>query len=119
MKWYLVKIIFRIISGDGMHTAQFDEQLRLIQAQDETTALAKAQQLGEEEEQSFFNAKQEIVQWKYINVAELYLLNGFTDGAELYSHIHETNDADDYISLTHQRAKNIQCFETHKLLQLI
>jgi hypothetical protein len=119
MKWYLVKIIFRIICGDGMHTAQFDEQLRIIAAPDENTAFQKARQLGQEEEQSFFNVKQEIVQWKFIDVAELYLLNGFTDGAELYSSIHETDDAEHYVSLTHERAKNIQCVETHKLLQLI
>ena len=119
MKWYLVKIIFRIISGEGLHTAQFDEQLRLVEAQDETTAFLKAQQIGLDEEQSFFNVRQQIVQWKFINVAELFLLNGFTDGAELYSNIHETDNAEDYISLIHKRAESIRCIETHKLLQLI
>lgn len=119
MKWYLVKVIFRIICGEGTHTAQFDEQLRIVQAEDERTAFTKAQQIGVDEEQSFFNIKQQIVQWKFVNVAELYLLNGFIDGAELYSRIYETDDADTYIELTHERAKNIQCIETHKLLQLI
>lgn len=32
MNWYLTKIVYRIICGQGNHTAQFDEQLRLIQA---------------------------------------------------------------------------------------
>ena len=31
MNWYLAKIVYRIICGDGNHTAQFDEQLRLVQ----------------------------------------------------------------------------------------
>ena len=35
MKWYLAKIIYRIICGEGIHTPQFDEQLRLIHAEDE------------------------------------------------------------------------------------
>ncbi|MEO6916325.1 MAG: DUF4288 domain-containing protein [Chitinophagaceae bacterium] len=119
MKWYLVKVIFRIICGEGTHTAQFDEQLRIIEAEDEKTAFSKAQQFGINEEQGFLNMKQQIVQWKFVNVAELYLLNEFIDGAELYSSIYETDDADAYTQLTHQRAKNIQCIETHKLLQLI
>ncbi|MEP7129294.1 MAG: DUF4288 domain-containing protein, partial [Chitinophagales bacterium] len=29
MNWYLAKIVFRIICGDGLHQPQFDEQLRL------------------------------------------------------------------------------------------
>lgn len=102
-----------------MHTPQFDEQLRIIQAEDEIRAFEKAQKIGIEEEQSFLNVKHQLVQWKFINVAELYLLNGFIDGAELYSRIYETDDADAYTLLTHERAKNIQCIETHKLLQLI
>ena len=32
MNWYLTKMVFRIICGDGSHKAQFDEQLRLIHA---------------------------------------------------------------------------------------
>ena len=30
MNWYMAKLIFRIVCGDGEHTAQFDEQLRLV-----------------------------------------------------------------------------------------
>ena len=41
MKWYLAKIVFQIICGDGKHTAQFDEQLRLIAAADEDEAFGK------------------------------------------------------------------------------
>ena len=32
MNWYLAKMVFRIVCGDGNHAAQFDEQLRLISA---------------------------------------------------------------------------------------
>ena len=39
MKWYLAKLIYRIICGDGTHTPQFDEQLRLIHAEDDLYAL--------------------------------------------------------------------------------
>lgn len=118
MNWYLVKIIFRIICGDGDHTAQFDEQLRLIQAHEEQEAFLKAKDIGLKEEESFVNKKHQLVQWKFINIAELYKLNGFIDGAELYSRIYETDNADQYISLTNKKAANIQRVETHRLLHL-
>ena len=57
MKWYLAKIVFRIICGDGKHVAQFDEQLRLISAPDEEKAFEKAQDMGRNEQDSFLNLK--------------------------------------------------------------
>jgi hypothetical protein len=35
MNWYVAKLVFRVISGNGDHNAQFDEQLRLINADNE------------------------------------------------------------------------------------
>jgi hypothetical protein len=119
MNWYLTKIIFRIICGDGDHTPQFDEQLRLIEARNEEEAFAKAQTIGVKESDAFMNAKDQLVQWKFINIAELYRLHGFIDGAEMYSRIYETDNADDYIKLINLKAENIQSVETHKLLQLL
>ena len=46
MNWYLSKIIFRIVCGEGQHTPQFDEQLRLIAASDEQEAFQKALAIG-------------------------------------------------------------------------
>ena len=119
MNWYLAKIIFQIICGEGTHTPQFDEQLRLIHAADETEAFQKAQHIGCAEEDAFENVQQQIVQWKFVNVTELYLLNGLIDGAELYSRIHEADDADHYIGNVHKKAAHIQCGYTHHLLQLL
>src|SRR2546423_8951738 len=119
MNWYIAKIIFRIICGEGDHIPQFDEQLRLIEANDEKQAFAKAQNIGILEEDEFLNTRQQLVQWKFINISELYKLNGFIDGAELYSRIYETDNAHDYITLANKKAENIQYGETHKLLQLL
>ena len=38
MNWYVAKLVFRVISGAGDHQAQFDEQLRLINADNELSA---------------------------------------------------------------------------------
>ena len=119
MNWYLSKIIFRIICGDGDHTPQFDEQLRLIIAADEEEAFRKAMIIGEKEQDGFYNHEQKLVQWKFINVAELYKLSGMLDGAEVYSRIQETDDPDSYIEFTNRKAAHIQGNGTHKLLELL
>src|SRR3954468_24588087 len=87
MKWYLAKIVYQIICGDGNHTAQFDEQLRLISAPDKQEALTRARELGSREEETLVNSRHQLVKWKFINVSELYRLNEWVHGAELYSRI--------------------------------
>src|ERR1700754_3821482 len=119
MSWYLTKIVYRIICGQGNHTAQFDEQLRLIEADSSQEAFEKATTLGQKEEDKFFNEEQKLVQWKFINVAELYKLSGLLDGAELYSRIQETDNPENYIDGVHRRAEHIRGSGTHKMLRLL
>lgn len=119
MKWYLAKIVFQIICGDGEHMAQFDEQLRLIHALNEDEAFNKATSIGKNEEDSFYNHRQQLVRWQFINVSELYHLSELIDGAEMYSRINEVDDADAYTTFVHRRAESIQRKYTHQLLNLI
>lgn len=119
MNWYLTKLVFRIICGEGRHTPQFDEQLRLVSATDECQAFEKALAIGNREQDDFYNHEQQLVQWKFINVAELYKLSGLLDGAEMYSRIQETDDPEGYIDLIHRRAEHIRGNSTHKMLRLL
>lgn len=119
MKWYLAKIVFRIICGEGEHAAQFDEQLRLIAASNEDEAFEKASTIGKNETDSFYNLKQQLVRWQFVNVSELYHLNELIDGAEMYSRINEVDDADAYTTFVHRRAESILEKQTHRLLNLI
>jgi hypothetical protein len=105
MKWYLAKIVFRIICGDGNHTPQFDEQLRLIEAEDDMHAFQKARIMGDEEEDNFLNDVQKPVHWKFIDVSEIHPLDNLTDGVELYSKIAEEEDAVNYITNIQSRAR--------------
>ena len=107
MNWFLAKMVYRIICGDGSHRPQFDEQLRLIRAQDEFHAFQKAQLLGENEQDHFLNASQKPVHWKFINVSELHHLDDLIDGAEMYSRIYEDEDADIFIKVTNLKAAHI------------
>ena len=119
MNWYLAKIVYRIICGDGDHTAQFDEQLRLIYAVNKEEAFTKAQHTGRKEEETFYNAKQEMVKWQFINVSELYRVGEMIDGAELYSRIEEREDGDAYADVVNKKAQSILHSDSHHLLQLV
>jgi hypothetical protein len=118
MNWYLAKMVFRIICGEGEHAAQFDEQLRLVAATNKEEAFRKAQEMGQQDEETFYNRKEQLVQWQFINISELYRLSELIDGAELYSRIEEKDNAEAYIYTINQKAENIVCNETNQLLQL-
>ena len=118
MNWYLAKMVFRIICGEGNHTAQFDEQLRLISAGSKEEAFHKAQLLGGREDEMFFNNNQQLVQWQFVSVSELYQLNDLIDGAEVYSRIEEKENADTYLHIIHQKAEQIRFGNTLEMLNL-
>ena len=119
MNWFLAKIVFRIICGDGDHKPQFDEQLRLIKAKSQEEAFEKAKSFGEKEQDSFMNVENKLVQWQFINVSELYRISELIDGAEMYSRIEEKEDGDSYTKIIHKKAEHIQTSDTHQLLQLV
>lgn len=108
MNWYVAKIVFRITSGEGNHTPQFDEQLRLISAADKKEALEKARQIGHHEQDSFVNEKKQLVKWQFINIPELTILPSLTDGIEIYSRVNEYDNAKRYIETVHKKAEYVR-----------
>lgn len=118
MNWYLAKMVFRIVCGNGKHKAQFDEQLRLIHAHSREEAFHKAQSLGMRSEEIFFNQQEQLVQWQFISVSELIRLQELIDGAELYSRVEESEDADNYIKFIYAKAEQIRFGNSHELLNL-
>lgn len=102
--WYLAKLVFRIASPDGGNTTQFDEQLRVIQAEDELHAFYKARLLGEKEQDHHTKANNKPLYWKFIDVSELHIFNQLIDGAEMFSTIHEESDAVKYMQHTMRKA---------------
>lgn len=108
MNWYIAKIIFRISNGEGPQKSQFDEHLRLIQAEYFDEAFLKARILGLQEEASFVNSHQALVKWEFVNVAELFPMRELKDGLEIYSQINEKEEAEPYIHYVHQKAAAMQ-----------
>ncbi|RXK59288.1 DUF4288 domain-containing protein [Lacibacter luteus] len=104
MNWFLAKIVYRIICGNGKHTAQFEEQLRLIQATDACAAMQKAKQIGEKEQVSFLNHAQQTVCWKLIAVTDVYPFSADMDGAEIFSCIKEEEQPASFIYSMQLRA---------------
>lgn len=108
MNWFIATIVYRIICGDGHHAAQFDEQLRLVYAPNHDEAFIKARSIGENEQETFYNQKQQLVQWQFVNVSELFSLSEPMDGAEIYSRIREVSNADAYTTFVHEKADRLQ-----------
>ncbi len=115
MKWYLAKLVYRIICSNGDHKPQFDEQLRLIYAEDDLHAFHKARLVGENEQVDQIT---KIVKWKFIDVSELHLLSELTDGAEVYSRVMEEDNAEQYIHITQKRAAQLLQTGLHKFTGL-
>lgn len=108
MTKYIGKIVFQVITGDGKHKPQFDEQFRIFEAKTEKEALKKARAKGKEEETSFQNESNETVKWKFIGVVELLELQDMADGAQIYSCTEETEDATNYINVIKQKERTLE-----------
>ncbi|HSB91522.1 MAG TPA: DUF4288 domain-containing protein [Flavitalea sp.] len=119
MQWYIAKIVFRIISGDGNHTPQFDEQLRLIMAANELEAFEQARELGLSEQDEFENVNNSTVEWRFIDIAEMKRFPTLANGVELYSRIMEEEDADRYTDVIQKKAEHIRERLHRNLLQPI
>lgn len=107
MNWYLAKLVYQIIYGNGLYDAQFSEQLRLIEATDDVHAFTKAQLLGHKEESTLCHETDMLIQWKFINVCELTVLKDIADGAEVMSQLIEPSNAKLYVKTTQRQASQL------------
>ncbi len=107
MNWYIAKIVFSI-HAENQTNQQFDEQLRLVEAGNQEEAFLKARVIGLTEEDSFINDKSKFVKWEFINVLDIIPLQKIEDGIEVYSRIHEMEEAKSYINFIHQRAISLR-----------
>lgn len=88
MNWYFVKLVFQIVNGKP---ALFDEQMRLIQADELAWAVEKARVLGWLEQSA---------SWRFIDVADIHRIDKLEDGIQVCSCTTEVENADEYIRLT-------------------
>ncbi len=119
MKWYLARIVYQIECCGNLGLSQFEDQLRLIASDSETEALYKAKLVGENEQISLVNSQNQLVQWSFVNVSELYCISEFLDGAEVFSAITEVSNAKQYINLVNDNAARLHQNPSRNQLNLI
>lgn len=102
MNWYVAKIVFRITPARESAVGQFNEHLRLIRAESLEQAYLKARLMGICEEETFKHTKDP--NREFVNVAALHPILELTDGAEVYSRVHEVDGPGDYVQWVHQQA---------------
>ncbi|WP_336516262.1 DUF4288 domain-containing protein [Pollutibacter soli] len=115
MNWYLAKMVYRIHCGNYNNNSQFEEQLRLISSDSAAEAFSKAQEMGRSESTAD-GLMSSVVQWKFINVSEIYQINQFIDGAEIFSSLKAEENGTLYELMTNKRAELLrQNIEQHIL----
>jgi len=107
MNWYLVKLVYQVISGSGDHTPQFDEQLRLIRADEPEWAREKARVMGQIGAFAFLNHRNEEVKWQFIDVVDVCPLESLEDGMQVYSTTEEPNDVPAYLEIVKSKAQRM------------
>jgi len=96
-KWFIAKIIWQIKISNSNLASEFDEQLRLINADDADLAIEKANKIGKQHEESFLNAKDQQVVWKFIDIEFIKEISSFEDGMEICSKTIKADNAITYI----------------------
>ncbi len=97
MRWFLVKIVFQIRTGESDPNHQFDESFRLLEADDIADAYKKAYNIGQIEQSSFFNVHNETIEWRFIDVPDVIDLGQLKDGVEVFALTGEEKSPEEYI----------------------
>lgn len=105
MKWFVAKLIFRIIVSNEKN-AQFDIQLRLILDYSIDEALIKTFQIGYKEEERFLSSNGKTVEWKFIGVETINEIADLNNGTLLFSNTQETDSAFEFIAQVKNRPQN-------------
>ncbi|RYZ50736.1 MAG: DUF4288 domain-containing protein [Sphingobacteriales bacterium] len=87
MKHFTAQIIYRIIC-EGVLTEQYEEQWRLVVAEDERRALEMAKAIGSEEASIFVDRHGRRIEWQLIAVKDLSEVV-VENGALLFSSVKE------------------------------
>lgn len=100
--------MFNINIDNGNDESQFDEQIRIIESQNLESAFYKARVIGKKEEETFMDAENRLVSWRFIDVSEVYPLQEVKDGDQIYSNSHKIKDTGSFIKFIRQKSMEIQ-----------
>jgi len=117
MKWYIAKLVFQVINSEGV-TPQFDEQWRLIKADEVTWAYEKARVIGWLEQGCFNREYQKKGERKFIEVVELQQITNMEDGATIFSNTEKPTNAFVYVDKIRKKAQQFRAVAPNKELDL-
>jgi len=89
MKWYVTQLIYEICNSST--ATQFDEQIRMINAENRIQAQQKLLALGKSLEEKFENINGKTVTWRLFGTTILEELSEVNDGLKVYSTTHESD----------------------------
>lgn len=113
MSYYLAKLCYEIICGEGSHTPQFEEQIRLLESGNCRDAITAAYAIGETEILVWQHENLLRVEWKFLGVTELIQLQPLTHGAELYQAHREIAYPEGYRNYVKDRSLQLQSNPDH------
>ena len=87
MNAYTAQIVYRI-ECEGMPTDQYEEQWRLIYADDAQRALTSAREAGKDEEATFIDRHGRSICWRMLAVKDIQQVE-LNNGCLLFSKVHE------------------------------
>lgn len=97
-KIFIAKLVWQIKTISDKTSCDFDEQLRIVRAENKETAFEKAQKFGLQNQESFLNSMGKNVQWIFVNVEFIKEMISFEDGFEICSQTVNVVDAAQYIA---------------------
>jgi len=107
MKWFAINLIYQVISGEGKHSPQFNEQIRLIKAVDSLNAIKKAQQSAGKFNLPITNSAGDTVVWKFVAIGGVLEIDEPADGVEINSKIIEPESSKTYLAKLKHRNKSL------------
>ncbi|MCU0419715.1 MAG: DUF4288 domain-containing protein [Cyclobacteriaceae bacterium] len=110
MNWYIARFVYQIVLPNAAGAPQFDEQVRLVRADEAAWAWEKAHVLGRLGECTLENENNQSVQWKFVGVTNMYPLHDLADGAELFSDTWHPANGEEFLhtaQLQVQKAKGL------------
>lgn len=115
MSYYLATLVYEIICGEGAHTPQFEEQVRLLETGSRAEALKAAHEIGQQELLVWQFNNSAKVEWKFLGIKELISLPGFFHGAELYQQHREIEHAEGYRNFVKDKTIQLQYKQEHAI----
>lgn len=105
MQRFLYKFVYQIVIEGNSGTTQFDEQFRIIFAENASMALAKSQLVSEKEEARFWNADNQEVCWNLVSVLLIASLDQLEDGEMVFSQNQEFEQPSGYVQFIKEQSE--------------